>query len=238
MVAASLVGTSAASAAFPNYSDCPRAGAIACIDIQSESGTQTIKGTDVPIGRSINIRGAIRDVGGEPVFVPPAGTNGLFTTPIQIPGGLLGIDFPIPGNSVAAIAQLAGPASSLRIYPGDFNVRMPLKLKLENPILGPFCQIGSNSSPINVNLIIGTTNPPAPNRPISGAVGTPSIGAEGVIIDNNVNVDNTFSVPSATNCGLGLGLINGVINLKMGLPSAAGNNALVVTNDVGLQLLG
>lgn len=237
--AACLLGSASAQAVFPNFSDCPRGTAIiACIDIQSRTGSMTIKSTTVPLGESLMIRGALRELGpGQTEFVPPSGTNGFFARPVQVPGGLLGIDFPIPGNAVTATAELAGPASALRINPGDFSINLPMKLKLENPILGPWCHIGSNSNPANVNLIIGTTNPPPPNRPISGAFGSSRIDGNVLTVNGIKNVDNAFSIPGASSCGIGLGLVNGVINLKLGLPSSAGNNTLIVQSDLALQIL-
>lgn len=241
VVAALVLGGSAASAtaAFPNFTDCPRSGSLACVNIVSRGGSMRIKSTDVPLGESLEIRGALRDTGANTTtFIPPTGTNGVFTRPVQVPGGLLGIDFPIPGNSVAAKAELAGPASALRITAGDFRIRMPLKLKLDNPILGLFCTIGTNSNPINVDLIVGTTSPPGPNRPISGRFGEYSVGPDGsYILTGQRNVDNAFSVPTASSCGLGLGGVNALINLKLGLPSSAGNNTLIVDSNIGLLIL-
>lgn len=238
-VATSLLGASSAMAVFPNFSDCPRAGAVACINIQSRSGSMTIKGTTVPIGESLEIRGALKDVGGVSTWVPPTGTTGIFARPIQVPGGLLGIDFPIPGNAVTATTQLAGPISSVRVEAGEQSVAMPIKLKLENPILGPFCSIGSNSDPANIRLIVDETNPPPPNRPIRGRIGSTSITPPNILtFTGNQNVDNSFSVPGAANCGIGLGVVNALINLKLSIPSAGGNNTLIVNNDAALMLLG
>jgi len=55
-----------------------------------------------------------------------------------------------------------------------------------------------------------------------------------VLFIGNVNVDNAFSVPGATGCGIGLGLVNALVNAKLGLPSAAGNNTMIMQNNVGL----
>jgi len=224
----------AAQAAFPNYVDCPREDprVLVCVDIQSRTGSLTIKGFSVPIGESLNIRGGLRAVGTEAEFVGATGTNGFFARPIQVPGGILGIDFPIPGNAVTARATLVGPASNIKISTTDFGVTVPVKLKLSNPLIGPGCQIGSDDNPVVLRLITGTTNPPAPASPISGRIGT--LDPVTRTFRGNVNVDNTFAIPGASRCGLGLGLINGVINLKLGLPSAAGNNEMIIGNDVGL----
>lgn len=219
-----------AQAAFPNFSDCPT-GANVCFDIQNTAGNLNIKGFNVPLLRSLQIRGGL--VGG--VFTPPRGTNGFFSTPVAVPGGLLGIEW-IPGTSVLAITELAGPPSAIQVDPSELNIAIPVKVRLVNLLLGMDCHIGSNSSPVVLNLITGTTNPPAPARPISGRVATPSVINERTItFIGNRNVDNTFTVPGASRCGLGLGLINALVNAKLRLPSAAGNNSVDITNNVGID---
>jgi hypothetical protein len=226
---------SSAQAAWPNFSDCPTtANRVLCVDIQSRSGSLTIKGFTVPIGESLNIRGAVRDVNGAAEFVAPRGTNGFFARPIQVPGGILGIDFWLPGNAVTATATLVGPASNIRLDTSDFSVAVPVKLKLSNPIIGPGCQIGSDSNPVRLFLTTGTTNPAPPNRPISGRLGEVTATETAILLRGNSNVDNAFSIPGASGCGINLGLINSLINLKLRLPSAGGNNTMIVNNDIGL----
>jgi len=238
-IAASAFGTASASAAFPDFSDCPSttANAAACVHVQSTGGSLDIKGFAVPIGTSFQIRGAITTFDSGNRFVAPRGTTGVFAKPIQVPGGLLGINFPIPGNAVTATAKLAGSTSNVAFDLGTLSLRIPLKLELSNVLLGMACKIGSDSSPVWVNLITGTTNPPAPNRPITGAFGTPVPTGTGLNFMGNTNVDNAFSIPSANSCGLGLGLINSLVNAKLKLPSAAGNNTMIVVNDIGLRFI-
>jgi hypothetical protein len=239
--AATLAASGSATAAFPDFSGCPTGSdVIACVDVQSRSGSMDIKGFTVPLGDSLRIRGGIVGTSDPELGAMRAPTNGgvFVARPVNVPGGLLGIDFPIPGNAVTATAKLAGPASSLRINPTQLRLKLPMKLKLDNPILGLFCTIGTDSSPANVDLIIGTTNPPAPNRPISGRAGRlsfdPATGT--LILADNLNVDNAFSIPGASSCGLGLGLVNTVINAKLKLPSAGGNNTLMVGSDAALRV--
>ena len=106
-----------------------------------------------------------------------------------------------------------------------------------NLLLGMNCHIGTNRSPVVLNLITGTTRPPAPNRPISGFLPSATFVPPNQIQGLGVkNVENSFAVPGATSCGLGLGLINAAVNLKLGLPSAGGNNSIEVTNNIALTL--
>lgn len=222
-----------ASAAFPNFSDCPISSGGICLDVQSQSGEIVIKGFHVPLDHSLEIRGAL--VSG--TFVPPRGTNGFFAQPVNVPGGVLGIELPISLNLVAATAELAGSPSAIQFEPGQGNISMPIKLHLSNPLIGSSCYIGSNSHPVQVNLITGTTSPPPPNRPISGHPGTGSITPPNIVTSaGNLNVDNSFAIPGASGCGL-LGILNPLINLKLKLPSAGGNNSLEITNDVAIKLL-
>jgi hypothetical protein len=185
----------------------------------------------------MRIRGGIREnTTGGIDFIPATGTNGFISRAIQVPGGLLGINFPLPGNAVTATAQLVGPSSNIRLDLTTLNLSVPLKLKLSNPLIGSGCQIASDSSPVRLNLITGTTAPPPPNRPISGAIGTIGFVGNDLIYRGNRNVDNSFSISSANNCGffpIGI-LIDGLVNLKLGLPSAAGNNTMIVGSDIAV----
>ena len=228
----SLLFASSAGAAFPNFSDCPRSSVNECVDIQSVSGSLEIKGFTVPLGQSLEIRGGFRTETEPPTFVPVTGTTGFFSRSIRVPGGLLGLEFWIPGNEVLAIAQLAGSPSSIVLSIGNpTTIRIPLKVKLENPILGGSCYIGSNSNPARMNLTTGTTSPPPPNRPITGNVGELRFEGNTLIIRNSTVVDNAFAVPGATGCGL-LGIASPLVNLRLGLPSAAGNNTSILTNNI------
>jgi len=227
-----LAAGGTAQAAFPNFSDCPT-GAVVCLHIQNTSGNLNIKGFNMPLGDSLEIRGGL--VRG--VFTPPSGTTGLFGEPVAVPGGLLGIDFPIPGNTVWAITELAGSPSQIQVDTNELNLSVPVKVRLVNVLLGLNCHIGSDSSPVMLNLITGTTAPPPPATPISGHIAEPElIDERTVLFRGNRNVDNTFAVPGASRCGLGLGLINLLVNAKLRLPSAAGNNSIDVTNDLGVQV--
>lgn len=237
-------GASPASAVFPDFTGCqPNLPNVnGCIHIHTKSGSQTIKGTTVNFGEAIDIRGTVSSPDGpgtgNTLFTPASG-NGFYGGRIRVPGGLIGIDLPgLNVNDVYAIPELAGPASSIKIDMTTNSLRMPIKLRLENAILNSSCHIGTNSSPMNVNLITGTTNPPRPNSPISGRIGRPSFPGTYILFSDNLNVDNSYSVPGASGCGLFpppfFGLIDVAVNVKMGLPSSGGNNSLITNNDIAI----
>ncbi|HZV74455.1 MAG TPA: hypothetical protein VFF79_12125 [Conexibacter sp.] len=235
-----LVLGGVASAAFPNYSDCPSStpNFEGCLDIQGVSGNLRIKEFTVPLNDSLEIRGAVANEGvGRSTFVPPTGTTGLFAKPVSVPGGLLGIEW-IPGTSVLALTELAGPPSGIRLDLGNFRVGIPVKVRLVNLLLGMDCHIGTDSRPVMLNLATERTNPPPPNTPITGSIGSGPrfVPPAELQVLGAVNVENSFAVPGATECGLGLGLINALVNLKLGLPSAAGNNSIEIKNNIGIRL--
>ncbi|WP_327091279.1 hypothetical protein OIE66_11740 [Nonomuraea sp. NBC_01738] len=116
-------------------------------------------------------------------------------------------------------------------YAGSFDVvpgpiwKMSLKVRIINPVLGSSCRLGSDSNAIKLNLIMGTTNPPPPNVPITGQ--------KAVLVSTNppvqkaTIVDNAFAVPGASGCGLNWGLFNAVVNSQSGTPAAAGRNTAI-----------
>jgi hypothetical protein len=109
---------------------------------------------------------------------------------------------------------------------------LPVKVKLENPLLGNECYIGSSTEPVVLKLTTGTTKPPAPNTSITGKVGEFSSRAEGsiLVISNNSLVDNVFAVPAAKGCGGKAfeSVVDPLINAKLGLPSPSGNNTAIL----------
>ena len=109
---------------------------------------------------------------------------------------------------------------------------LPVKVKLENPLLGNECYIGSSTEPIVLKLTTGTTKPPLPNKPITGKVGELTSRAEGgiLVIKNNSLVDNVFAVPAAKGCGGKAfeSVVDPLIDAKLGLPSPSGNNTAIL----------
>jgi hypothetical protein len=117
----------------------------------------------------------------------------------------------------------------------NFQVKMNMKIRLTNPFIGGNCLIGSDSDPIRLDLITGTTNPPPPNTPITGKAPV-IIGSDGTTVTRSLgHVDNSFSVPGARGCALDLGLVNEIVNSQAGVPSAAGKNAMVFNEYVGYR---
>lgn len=237
------------------------AGVNSCVYSQTESGEVTIGKSTVPITNTITLQGGIIIAGNQPVtetFVGALNGQTLSKSPQKVPGGLAGlvncneisnsleriaceVAFENGLTGVNATTELAKPASAIGINRSNLlNERrvalsLPLKVKLENPFLGNNCYIGSSSSPVTLNLTTGTTSPPEPNEPISGKVGEIEFRDEFnfVRITNNTLVDNAFAAPGATGCGgIFAGIIDPLIDAKIGLPSAAGNNTAIENNTI------
>jgi hypothetical protein len=114
------------------------------------------------------------------------------------------------------------------------GLTLPVRVHLNNPLLGSGCYIGSESNPISLHLTTGTTSPPEPNKPIKGKKGTQFVEEENeedvIGLKENSLVDNSFSVPTAEGCGGFFSFIlDAVINAKLGLPSASGHNTAIQT---------
>ncbi|MFA1540118.1 hypothetical protein SM611_14365 [Actinomadura sp. DLS-62] len=108
----------------------------------------------------------------------------------------------------------------------DFRIRIGLKVRLINPFLGSNCTVGTNSNPIKLDLTTGTTNPPAPNTPISGSPAT-IVQTSPIEVRAAKHVDNSFAVPGAKGCVFGGGVADWLINQVGGFPSAAGKNTMI-----------
>jgi hypothetical protein len=142
-------------------------------------------------------------------------------------------------TGVSAVTELAKPASEIGINTNNLEnregvaLKLPVKIHLENPLLGSECYVGSSTTPVTLNLTTGTTSPPAPNSPISGKVGMISAkdGFEFIELTGNELVDNAFAAPEASGCGGIFSIfIDPLVNSKIGLASAAGKNTAIQKN--------
>jgi hypothetical protein len=240
------------------------AGVDGCVYSPTESGEITIGKQTVPIVNTQVLQGGLlEEVEPFVKQLAPALNGETLTKTVQrVPGGLLGVKcYEIKGEGywekelrkacekvfeegflgVTAVTELAAPASSVVFNTAAEQLgegtalTLPIKVKLENALFGSKCYIGSNSDPIMLNLTTGTTSPPSPNTPISGNPGTKSTKEKGgiAVLSGVKLVDNSFSAAGATGCGL-FGLLDGLINSKLGIPSAAGNNTAILNGKVEL----
>jgi hypothetical protein len=168
--------------------------------------------------------------------------GGLNAAQQQVPGGVIGITgldwlvnfLDVDALQLFAVTELAG-TPQLKLD----GLRLPIKVRLVNPVLGKNCYVGSTANPIVLELTTGTTNPPPPNEPITGKEVEESISEEPFVIHgkNGTFVDNAFSAPAASGCKLTLlGFLpislDGLVNSQAGLPAAAGTNETVQNFDL------
>jgi hypothetical protein len=213
---------------FSVFYDCPvnTPGVGACIVSTTNGGQFVIGSKTVTIDKTITLQGGISET--SPLLVPAVDGNTLSKTPLVVPGGLVGIE--LDGiTAVTATSELAGPVTLELENLGTNNpaIRLPLKVKLDNPALGSSCYIGSDSEQIALALTTGTTNPPPPNTPITGAKGSVAVFDRSKIIGvtGASLVDNSFPAPGVNGCGGILSLaVDPVVDLDAGLPAAAGKN--------------
>ncbi|WP_411112183.1 hypothetical protein [Streptomyces sp. c-19] len=220
-----------------------------CVSSASASGSIKLGNTTVVTGRTNLQIGVVQNADGTSTVVAPA-AGSLIADSATVPGGLLGLMCPsdIPFitdicrqlsdarlNKITATVESVGTPSNFDQIAGVLTdmpiVNIPVRIHLQNPFLGSNCYIGTRSNPI----VLRPSNLTAPSFAVDRSNGDGSPNEEGDMSRLNLlgstQVDTTFAVPGASGCGLGLlGLIDGAVNLKTGLPSAAGKNRLTLDN--------
>lgn len=228
-----------------------------CLAADSPNGSIKLGNTTAQTGGSDLQFGLVEDRSTATFTIIAPSDGAIVAAPAQVPGGLLGLMCPsgVPLvsavcqqatdndlNNVTAVVQAAGRPTDFDLGAGLTTGRpilsLPVKVQLQNPLLGSTCFIGSDADPIVLrpqNLTAAT----------SGAI--EAFDGDGTLNHPNgplfritqrgmTQGDTSFAVPGATGCGV-LGLLSPAINLKTGLPSAAGNNSLVL-NDASTYLAG
>jgi len=155
------------------------------------------------------------------------------------PGGFRGHD---EFTDLTATVQPAGELSNFNLG-GALSVEvpivsMPVKVHLENRLLGPECYIGSDSEPIVLQLENLT---PFTSSAFEGFEANGSPASEGgtmirIGLLGSTDGDKSFVVPGVSGCGF-RGALDGVIDHNAELPSPSGVNALVM-NETSTYLTG
>jgi hypothetical protein len=242
---------------FAPFTDCPLLNplmqesvggdATGCVAGDAVSGTFTVGSLSVAVTKPVTAQFGVwsppdasptQFSGG--VLAPTDGKQ-LVDSPELVPGGLLkALSCPsstpsvekickeatLPGetSTVMALVQTAGPITNFDLT----TWTQPVMIKLINPLLGNNCYIGSTDDPIVLNPSVtgnlGEVLDPNPHFPTTAILEVTDATA----------TDDTFSVPIATGCGPG-GSANIAVDLAIdgsdGLPSASGNNSLVLNGN-------
>jgi hypothetical protein len=264
-----VAGASAHTGEFSRFDNCPSTNTevFKCIQSITTGGKVVLGKKTVPIVNPVTLQGGFTRAPKAENFIAKfvGATNGetLSKTPQPVPGGLAGLVnckeissflvrvgcetiFENGLTGVNATLELAKPASEIRISEVNLinqsgsALVMPVKVHLENPLLGSSCYVGSSSSPLIWNLTTGTTEPPAGTAPITGEPGTLEFLEEGLIVEISPTklVDNTWSAPHASGCGGPIVelILDPIIDSQIGTPSPAGANVaeLITSNYIAL----
>jgi hypothetical protein len=223
-------------AGYERFAGCPSPEEfpeeLLCLRAVIDGGHFQMGSKDVPISKPITLSGGASFETGAVVANSKGGM-----TPVKqlVPGGIIGLTgldwlvnfLGIEELKLYAVTEIAGQP----FIKGGGEIELPIRVHLENPVLGKNCYVGTFANPIKLKMTTGTTNPPAPNKPITGVEPTEGVSdlEEVFLLQNGVLVDNSFAAPGASGCVLTLfGFlpisINGLVNSQSGLPSPAGTN--------------
>ncbi len=235
----------AAKEVFKKFVDCPIAGGEYCTYAETLSGEFKLGSKTAPIENPLVLQGGLKSLGTlqeivEPLIPPLYGAETVSKTSQKLPGGLTGISEGI-GGEVSATAELIKGGTVLvapaHLFGDEPAVTLPIKIHLQNELLGEDCYIGTDENPVVLHLTDAKTTPPSGTEPISGKQGeSVSIGdGKAFELRGNTLVDNTFAVPAATGCGsnaLVVPVVTALVNTDAGLPSAAGKNVAILNGNV------
>jgi hypothetical protein len=231
--------------AFEGFGECPlnTPAVTDCILSVSTGGSFTIGNKTVPLVNPVTLQGGGYNEEEVTHFVGAENGQTLSKTPQPVPGGLVGITAPTwwpkfvqdwfngliseGFTGVDATVELAAPASSIKLSTENLLNRegttlgLPVKIHLENAILGNSCYLGSNAKPVQLNFTTGTSGA------LEGAIGelTFTENFTLVTITGGKLVDGTFAAPGVSGCGgLFSIFVNPLVDSILGTPSASGKN--------------
>jgi hypothetical protein len=248
---------SAHTGEYAEFNNCPSTNpeVQGCLYSKTYGGEVVLGKKKVPIVNPVVLQGGVGvaspTTGKEKFFAPTSGPA-LSKAAQPVPGGLSGLVnckeislgwlrsscesiFENGLTGVNSTLELAKPASSIVVNEGDIifqgpvGLELPVKVHLENPLLGSSCYIGSESEPIIWKLTTGKTSPPPPNKSISGNTGITEFKGsdEGILRLNGATlVDNSWKAPGSSGCGGWPAeyILDPIINASVGVPAAAGMN--------------
>jgi hypothetical protein len=231
-----------------NFAECPLNNPVVeqCVYSETIGGSVKLGKKVVPIVNPAKLQGGFQGAGTEIQFYGAENGDTLSKTPQPVPGGLLGLlnckeqkNLVIKGlcelalenglTGVNATLELAAPATSIKIstenliFEEGTALELPVKVHLENPLLGANCYIGSNAKPVVVPLTTGVSGS------LDGQAGEISFNElfDKTTVKGSKLVNNTFAAPAAVGCGgplINL-VVDPVVNAMVGLPAGPGVNS-------------
>jgi hypothetical protein len=238
--------------AYAQFNECPlnRATITDCVYSVSSNGSFTIGKKTVPIKNPVTLQGGFEGAGASVKFYGAENGKTLSKTPQPVPGGLLGITAPTwwpkfiqdwfndginkGFTGVNATVELTGPSTGLTniklstenlLSEEGTALGLPVKIKLDNPLLGSNCYIGSDSKPVQIDFTSGTSGK------LTGSAGELSFNPAFTIvtIKGGRLVNNTFSAPGVSGCGgIFSFFVNPLVDSILGTPSPSGANSAIL----------
>jgi hypothetical protein len=232
------------------FNNCPTEvpGVELCMT-GTDTGEIQLGKVSMPITQPTEIQAGLHEnsATGQLEVIPAANGESFAMPPEEVPGGIFALadskygpfgflryickTFPQDElcklTGTAELVGLPKINTAAVIFEEGVGLEVPLRVHLNNPLLGNRCYIGSPSTPIVMRFTTGTTSPPPPNVPIKGSAGSLEIKDEGsfLSLSNDILVDNTFAAPEAEGCGgFASPIVDRVIDRAVGLPSPAGKN--------------
>jgi hypothetical protein len=153
----------------------------------------------------------------------------LSKTPQPVPGGLAGVTAPTSWPQFLQDWWNEGIEEGFTGVNATIEegiaLGLPVKIKLDNALLGSNCYVGSNEKPIQIDLTTGTSGA------LTGSPGEISFNPEFTLVTLTGFrlVNGTFAAPAAKGCGgIFSKYVDPLINSIMGLPAGTGENSLIL----------
>jgi hypothetical protein len=237
------------SGEFKPFTYCPldRKTISDCIHSVSDGGSIMIGRKTVPIRNPVILQGGAESGKKGVSFFGATGAPTLSSSPQLVPGGLIGVEAPTSWpkslqdwfngeiekgvTEVKATLELAGPATSIQLSTENLinqkgtALGLPARIKLESPLLGSNCYIGSISNPLEIEFTTATSGA------LDGEVGEINFNKEFTLatITDGKLVNGTFEAGRASGCGgIFSSFINPLVDSILGLPSTSGENTAVL----------
>lgn len=241
---------------YEQFAECPlnRTTITDCVYSVSSAGSFTVGKKTVPLVNPVTLQGGFEGEEEGIEFYGAENGDTLSKTPQPVPGGLLGITAPTwwpkflqdwfneqinKGlTGVNATIELVPPTKGLTNIKLDTEnllgesgtaLGLPVKIHLENGILGSSCYIGSDKSPVQIDLTSGTSGS------LKGAAGKVSFNPTFTIltVSGGKLVNNTFAAPGVNGCGgIFSFFIDPLVDSILGTPAASGVNSAILEGKI------
>jgi hypothetical protein len=137
---------------------------------------------------------------------------------------------PLPCSQTPCSGDVDQTQHENLVFESGTALQLPVKIHLENSILGSNCYVGSNSNPVVITFTTGTSGK------LEGTAGKFSANEEFTLLTFSGGrlVNNTFSAPGATGCGgvLVEYLLDPLVNGIIGIPASSGTNSAILEGKI------